>query len=380
MWVSQVNNKYKYSERFIDPYTEKSRVKSVTLSSQSPQAWKKAQKILTSKIKIELNEVRQTDATFSDVFNKWYKVYIRKLRPGSVQTAQSVKKVIDTNFRTDALVDKIDTRLLQDFLDSLNYSNEYMSSIKSMLNLLFIYARKNDYIQINPMNEVTLHLRAKTEADYEKIDNKFLEQDQAEKLITELYRRPSTYRLGHLAEFMYLTGTRIGEATILRPDNFNFEQKYVEITGTLDRTNGYKNARKGPTKTAKGTRRIEMTNRCVELVRRTIEDNQATKLVNANYVDQGFIFVTKSGTPIQVNSFNLALKRAGNRVDLGYKSLSAHIFRHTHVSLLAEKMIPKQAIMERIGHSDSRVTDQIYTHVTHNMKANILKKLEDSGL
>ena len=50
--------------------------------------------------------------------------------------------------------------------------------------------------------------------------------------------------LENLAEFMFLTGMRIGEATILRPENFNFEQSFVEVTGTLDKTQGYRNAKK----------------------------------------------------------------------------------------------------------------------------------------
>ena len=51
-----------------------------------------------------------------------------------------------------------------------------------------------------------------------------------------------------------------------------------------------------------------------------------------------------TGTPIQINSFNTALKGAGQRVGLYGKELSSHIFRHSHISLLAEKNIPLKAI------------------------------------
>lgn len=134
---------------------------------------------------------------------------------------------------------------------------------------------------------------------------------------------------------------RIGEATIMRPENFNFEQSFVEVTGTLDKTKGYRNAKKGPTKTAKGTRRVDLTPRCVNLVKRVIDENRATMLDNDRYQDNGFIFVTKNGIPIQSNSFNTALKKAGERVGIGYKSLSSHIFRHSHCFLTCGETRPK---------------------------------------
>lgn len=47
------------------------------------------------------------------------------------------------------------------------------------------------------------------------------------------------------------------------------------------------------------------------------------------------------------------------------KPVSSHIFRHTHISKLAELGVPMYVIQQRVGHSNSRVTQEIYTHVTH---------------
>lgn len=35
-----------------------------------------------------------------------------------------------------------------------------------------------------------------------------------------------------------------------------------------------------------------------------------------------------------------------------------------------------KAIMERVGHSDHRTTLEIYTHVTNQMKSDMINKLE----
>ncbi|WP_252520288.1 tyrosine-type recombinase/integrase [Streptococcus infantarius] len=50
---------------------------------------------------------------------------------------------------------------------------------------------------------------------------------------------------------------------------------------------------------------------------------------------------------------------------------SFHIFRHTHISFLAEQGVPLEAIQDRVGHNrGSRVTN-IYLHVTQKIKDTI---------
>ena len=59
------------------------------------------------------------------------------------------------------------------------------------------------------------------------------------------------------------------------------------------------------------------------------------------------------------------------------KNITAHVLRHTHISILAELNVPIKAIVERAGHSDERLTLAIYTHVTENTKRDVLSKLEN---
>ena len=106
--------------------------------------------------------------------------------------------------------------------------------------------------------------------------------------------------------------------------------------------------------------------------------NELEKNTNPRYRDMGYIFTTKNGVPIQTNSFNLALKKANERLDKPIqKNLTSHIFRHTLVSRLAENRVPLKAIMDRVGHADAKTTTQIYTHVTKKLKANVAEIMEN---
>ncbi|MBO0445465.1 tyrosine-type recombinase/integrase [Enterococcus ureilyticus] len=96
-----------------------------------------------------------------------------------------------------------------------------------------------------------------------------------------------------------------------------------------------------------------------------------------------YIFVGKTGKPIQVNSLNRSLKTMNanlGKYGIKNKQLSSHIFRHSHISLLAELNVPIKAIMARVGHSDEKTTLEIYTHVTKKQKTDIVEKLNNIGL
>ncbi|EOL43351.1 tyrosine-type recombinase/integrase [Enterococcus caccae] len=91
-----------------------------------------------------------------------------------------------------------------------------------------------------------------------------------------------------------------------------------------------------------------------------------------------YLFVGKTGKPNQLNSFNTALKTANEKLGNEWinKNISSHIFRHSHISLLAELDVNIKTIMERVGHSDVDTTMKIYTHVTKKSKASVVDKLD----
>ena len=57
------------------------------------------------------------------------------------------------------------------------------------------------------------------------------------------------------------------------------------------------------------------------------------------------------------------------------KNLTTHFFRHTHVTKLAELGVPLYVIQRRVGHSNSKITQQLYLHVTQKSKQEVIDKL-----
>ena len=379
MWMEELSNgKYKFFERYKDPYTEKWKRVSVTLDSGSSRAKKEAQRLLDERLEETLKKLQTTDIVYEHVLNEWWAFYQKELKGSSISSLTSNVNDFKETFDLSVKVSNIDTKYIQRFLNNLDLSRSKMERYKLILNLSLDYAVNLEYIEDNPARRAKLPKLVKTIEDLEKTEKKFLEEDELKRLLAELYRTYKTYRLGLLAEFMAYNGCRIGEAIALREENVDFDSKTVKIHGTLDKTVGYSKGLKTTTKTAASFRTVSLSKRELEILKEFISINELSKNTRETFNDLGFIFVTKNGIPIQNNSFNLAIKKANNRLEIPIdKHLTSHIFRHTLVSRIAENNVPLKAIMARVGHSDSRTTNKIYTHVTKKMDDNILNLLDN---
>ena len=91
-----------------------------------------------------------------------------------------------------------------------------------------------------------------------------------------------------------------------------------------------------------------------------------------------FIFTTKSGKPIAPNGFNNAMKNvvetynkretmmaeSDNRQPVLLPHISAHTFRHTGCTRMAEAGIDIKVLQRIMGHSDIAITMDVYNHVS----------------
>jgi integrase len=377
MWIEELpNGKYKYSERYIDPYTEKSRKVSITLNSKSNQAKKQANIELQEKIDKKIEEKNQIKITLGELLDAWWNQHKVSIRQSSQVNYEKLLKYIRKNINTAAVVRNTDTRFYQDFINELPQSYEYKKKFRSVLKMALDYAVDMEMIKINPINRAKVPKPALTKETYERVEDKYLEEEEINKLLNVYYSTFQSVHHGRLAEFMYLTGLRAGEAISLTIDDYNPNSQTIKVIGTLDYSDGYKNAKKEMPKTLASYREIDLSNRAIEIIDELILENKLKFKGKTPY-----LFIGKTGKPIQINAFNNSLKTMNDKLgkDAIKKKMSSHIFRHSHISLLAELNIPVKAIMERVGHSDMVSTMKIYSHVSKKTKASIVEKLNAKG-
>ena len=187
-------------------------------------------------------------------------------------------------------------------------------------------------------------------------------------LLKYTYKRNRSY--AQLFEWLYLTGSRIGEATALSFHDVyeKGDHWFVKINGTLDYDHvRISHQRKSDhTKTASSTRTVVLPDKAVKIY----FDRKH------NHNNKDFIFCTQNGTPIQTSAVNTFLRTAKKNLKID-KPLSSHIFRHTHISKLAELGVPLYVIQKRVGHSNGNITRKIYLHVTQNVIEEEASKLDN---
>lgn len=378
MWTqAHKSGKVNFVERYKNPYTNEWKKVSVLVEKDNARTRKYAQQYLDNKIAKILNNLESSETMFTDLFDDWWNFYKQEIKKSSISSLKGNIKEIREWFGINVKVSNIDPKYVQNYLDNLDCSKSKKERHKTLLNLAFDYAVRLDIIKDNPSRRARLPRQKKTLEDWKKVEEKYLEEDEIRPLLKELYRRPSTYRTALLSEFMSLNGCRIGEAISIKPENYDFDTKILELHGTYDHSDGYKNGEKTTPKTNASYRETIMTKREIEIIKEIEFMNELEKNTNERYQDMGYVFTTKNGIPTQINSFNLALKKANERLDEPIKkNLTSHIFRHTLVSRLAENKVPLKAIMDRVGHADSKTTIQIYTHVTKKLKANVADVME----
>lgn len=172
---------------------------------------------------------------------------------------------------------------------------------------------------------------------------------------------------------MALTGLRYGELIALREEDLY--EGYISVNGTIDFRNGsYSEIKRTTPKTKASNRNIVLSTRAINILIKVLQENQLYKL-SKDYADSGYLFTNHTGNPIDYRTFAPCLKNAAKFAGI-QKPVTSHYLRHTHISFLAELNVPIKVVMDRVGHTDSTTTLQVYTHVTNKMKSSLKEKIE----
>ena len=376
MWMEELpNGKYKFFERYKDPYTEKLKKVSVTVEKKTPQARNQAAILLQEKINKKLEDKNKniSDITFKELYDEFEDNWKNGVRESTIYAANHVKNEIFNQIEGDYLVRNIDRRLLQKVIDQLikdGRSRNYTSKIKFKLNQIMKYALRMNYINSNEMLFVELPRKITTSDDLKKKRTKYLDQKEFNLFIKTLQKEAlRDYRLNkyiRIAKVLFLTGMRYGElAALSYKEDIDFSKKTIHIRHTYD----FRLKKRIAQKTAKSDRIITAPKKVLDIIKEQIVEN--TK----NGFDNDSIFINTLGEPITSAMVIIPLKNHGKKLGID-KNITTHMFRHSHISLLAELGIPLTAIMDRVGHSDSKTTLEIYSHVTQKMVSDISSKLD----
>ena len=372
MWMEELpNGKYKFFERYKDPYTEKLKKVSVTMEKKTSQARNQAALLLQEKIKQKLNKKQVESITFEEIYKLFYKTWEQTVKESTKHNCKSIDKKMKEVIPSDTLLANLDRRFLQEAIDNVIKTNGHIAAkkIRHRLRGIFKYAVQYSYIENNEVDYTTIPKKPKTLEDLEKKRNNFLTMDEIKALVKVLNSREYHQKYADMVIVLALTGMRYGELSALQLKNIDFQNNKIEITGNFDSVNKIKTL----PKTTNSIRTIKASKTVMEAIQRQIArlSERFQPLTSDDYI---FCF-EKWNQPTTIACFIQILKKYGKEAGID-KNLTSHIFRHSHISFLAESGLPIKSIMDRVGHSNAKITLEIYSHTTQDMEDKLVNKLD----
>ena len=372
MWMEELpNGKYKFFERYKDPYTEKLKKVSVTMEKKTPQARNQAALLLQEKIKQKLNKKQVESITFEEIYKLFYKSWSQTVKESTKHNCKSIDKKMKEVIPSDTLLANLDRRFLQEAIEKVIETNGHIAAkkVRHRLRGIFKYAVQYSYIENNEVDYTTIPQRPKTLEELEKKRNNFLTMDEIKTLVNVLNGREYHQKYADMVLVLSLTGMRYGELTALQLKNIDFQNNKIEITGNFDSVNKIKTL----PKTTNSIRTIKASKTVMEAIQRQIArlSERFQPLSSDDYI---FCF-ERWNQPTTIACFIQILKKNGKEAGID-KNLTSHIFRHSHISFLAESGLPIKSIMDRVGHSNAKMTLEIYSHTTQDMEDKLVDKLD----
>ncbi|MEG1925229.1 MAG: site-specific integrase [Ruthenibacterium sp.] len=308
-----------------------------------------------------VNSSTARKVTFKEFLNYWfYDIYIPVVEPNTSMTMEyALNRYLLPNVDDFIRLCVVDTKYIDNLLRAAaNHSPHSAYRVKSLLLGAFWYAKSNDLIHSNPMDESMSCRRPPSEVDVlTKVEVRALLQEAA------------SYEESYFEILLGLfCGMRKGEIYGLKDEDFDIEKRTVKIQRQV--LGDYviiDNKRKSmmvekPPKTKTSCRTLRVPDIVInEYVKRCAVNAANAKKYGKLYHAQGLVCCSRRGEYHTSSFLNSALNRIVQKA--GIHHVSPHSLRHTFATLLLEKGETLENISRILGHKDVDVTFTVYCSV-----------------
>ena len=168
---------------------------------------------------------------------------------------------------------------------------------------------------------------------------------------------------------MALGGLRPGEAIAITNKDIDIVNRVISVNKTFDPLNKIITS----TKTETSEREVYLQNELLEFIKNKLNYNKQLQISTG--IRSDLLFFNLKGERLNYFALNKYFKE--NCMRYLNKTLTLHSLRHTHASLMFEQGMSLEAISERLGHSNSAITKEVYLHITNKMKDKYNSEIKD---
>ena len=293
------------------------------------------------------------------------------MKPGSWNNRYWIFKTYIESYFNEVELSNINSRYLQKFYnDTANKkkmkSDDSLSakSVREIVNM----AKSICYYAMDEglMNEFKFRLKRPYNLDdKENISHEYMPKEDYNKLIHACCNCEfgKNFIKAKIMSLISLTcGMRIGEVCGLQWKDIDFEKNLIYISKTVQRIYDCKTKK---TAIVIGSTKSKTSNRKVALldITKKVLFEYKLYLINHNKFHDTY-FVLGNERPIEPRTLRAQYKRLLN--DLEIKYIHPHALRHTFCTYALENGCDVKTVSQILGHADTSITLDIYTHITED--------------
>lgn len=315
-------------------------------------SWSDANNAL-NKIIREFNDgdyLTNTKETYKDLYNTWIELYKATVKESTLQSTMTMFNLHILPVFGHMKLKDITPLHCQTFASSLSKyvkGNEIFNRAKKVMD----YAYKLDLVKKNPFDKV---IKPKFKKSKKMIT--FLTAEEVKKLLSVIEDKKwlAYFRL------LIISGLRKSEALALHWNDIDFINKTLTVHNTL--THGLNN------KLIKTSPKTETSSDTLLLDIETINALKELRRFSSSVI----VFTNSKNSYMHPARPGEALKKYCKKA--GIKEVRVHDLRHTCASLMFESGADIKEVQERLRHSSSKTTLDIYTHITNKKQQEALDK------
>lgn len=231
---------------------------------------------------------------------------------------------------------------------ALGYHSMY--AYYKLINVMFNQAIKWEILDKNPNLKANKPKREKKERNYYDLE-------QVNKLLSCLEYENIKYRT--LITLALDSGARRGELCALRWGDIDFNTNTMKIERSLKVVRGIVDEATAKTETSK--REIILSNSTIDLLKeyKKWQENYI-KWLGKKWKNNDRIFASKYREHMNPSTCDHIMRKIVKKYNLD--PICFHELRHTSASILIHKGINPKAVSQRLGHADTSITMEIYSH------------------
>lgn len=317
-----------------------------------------------SMVKAQINQdgylKKVCNDSLNKVFNDWLKVDSGLYAPNTINLYKRIyNKYIYSAIGKEKII-SLKYKDIQAFINESDVSYDNCVAIKKVLNNVFKYAIKNEYIETNPIAYIEI-----TKTKEKKEINNYLTLEEYNK-ITEKLNQGSFYArtLSIAISIGYHTGLRISEIFALNKSDIDFINDTITVNKQLLEREGKNKDLKIKTKlkTSSSNSVLPLVPTLKEILIEWFDINPYEKVV-----------CNEDGYYLNPVSAQARVKKIAS--DLGIQGFHFHMLRHTLITNLYKSGVDVKTTQELARHSNINTTLNIYTHLEENSKKDTLNNV-----